>query len=285
VQEADLALPEGRIVAGLIPLHPAEDSSRDHFLLRHLAEVLPAHGVAVLRYDRRPAKDGHDVPLALQAEDARTAMAELRRLTGSAELPVGVWGFSQGGWAAMLAAPEASFLVTVSAAAVSPAEQMRYGTRRQLIEAGYGDDELGQLDELRAAFEDYLRGVRSREELQPLVASAAEAPWFELAWVPRELPEPDHWPDMDFDPGKALGRLHCPVLAFFGEEDGWVPVDASIDRFRSAAERAENSLTVTRLPGTTHEPVLAASGAVSPVYEQTLVSWLKGSDPLSVVEG
>jgi hypothetical protein len=34
-----------------------------------------------------------------------------------------------------------------------------------------------------------------------------------------------------------------------------------------------------------HEPVLASSGAVSPVYEHTLVSWLKGSDPLRVVEG
>jgi pimeloyl-ACP methyl ester carboxylesterase len=284
VEEADLALPEGRILAGLVPLQPAEDPSRDHFLLRHLAEVLPAHGVAVLRYDRRPAKDGHDVPLALQAEDARTAMAELRRLTGSAELPVGVWGFSQGGWAAMLAAPAASFLVTVSAAAVSPAEQMRYGTRRQLIEAGYGDGELERLDQLRAAFEDYLRGVRSREEVEPLVEEAAEAPWFHLGWVPRELPEPDHWPDMDFDPVGALARLRCPVLAFFGEADEWVPVDASIDRFRAAAERAGNSLTVARLPGTTHEPVLA-SGAVSPVYEHTLVSWLKGSDPLRVVEG
>jgi uncharacterized protein len=285
VEDADLALPEGRILGGVVPLHPAEDPSRHHYLLRHLAEVLPAQGVAVLRYDRRPTEDGRDVPLALQAEDARTAMAELRRLTGRVELPVGVWGFSQGAWAAMIAAAEASFLVTVSAAAVSPAEQMRYGTRRQLIEAGYGDDELEQLDELRAAFEDYLRGVRSRAELQPLVASAAEAPWFELAWVPRQLPEPDHWPDMDFDPGKALGRLPCPVLAFFGEDDEWVPVDASIDRFRSAAERAGNSLTVARVPGTTHEPVLAASGAVSPLYEQTLVSWLKGSDPLRVGEG
>jgi pimeloyl-ACP methyl ester carboxylesterase len=270
VEDADLALPEGRILGGVVPLHPAEDPSRHHFLLRHLAEVLPAHGVAVLRYDRRPGKGGRDVPLAVQAEDARAAMAELRRLTGRAELPVGLWGFSQGAWAAMMAAAEASFLVTVSAAAVSPAEQMRYGTRRQLIEAGYGDDELGRLDELRAAFEDYLRGVRSREEVQPLVASAAELPWFELAWVPRELPERDHWPDMDFDPVDALARVRCPALAFFGEDDEWVPVSDTVERWRSCAR---GELTVVRLPGTTHEPVV--SGTISPLYEETLVDWLR----------
>ena len=49
-------------------------------------------------------------------------------------LPIGLWGFSQGAWAATLVAgdPDTAFRVAVSGSGVSPAEQMRYGTREQV---------------------------------------------------------------------------------------------------------------------------------------------------------
>ena len=263
------------MLGGLVPLHPAGDPSSDQLLFRHLAEALPACGVAVLRYDRRPAAAGQDVPLEAQVEDALAAMAELRRRTGEPRLPVGFWGFSQGAWAAMLAAAAgAAFLISVSGSGVSPAEQMRYGTREQLVRAGYGARELAQLAELRRAYEDYLRGNRSREEVEDLIRGAADSPWFELAWVPRELPEPDAWPDMDFDPAEALGLVACPMLAFFGEDDEWVPVEPSIERWRAAAARAGAPLAVVRLPGTSHQPTLGEPGPVSPVYEEALTGWV-----------
>jgi alpha/beta superfamily hydrolase len=117
---------------GLVPLHPAMSGSRDHPLFLHLADLLTTRGVTVFRLDRRAAPPGSDVPLGEQARDARTAMARLREQTRA---PVGVWGFSQGAWAAALAAaddPQTAFLVTVSASGVSPACQMRYGTCEQL---------------------------------------------------------------------------------------------------------------------------------------------------------
>jgi hypothetical protein len=33
---------------------------------------------------------------------------------------------------------------------------------------------------------------------------------------------------MDFDPGVILARVSCPVLAFYGETDEWMPVDDSV---------------------------------------------------------
>jgi pimeloyl-ACP methyl ester carboxylesterase len=88
------------------------------------------HGVAVLRYDRRADAEGHDIPLRTQVRDAHTAMEVLRQHVGQS--PIGLWGFSQGGWVAPLAAAthpaEVAFLITVSASGVSPAAQMRYGT-------------------------------------------------------------------------------------------------------------------------------------------------------------
>jgi uncharacterized protein len=261
----DLTLPEGRVVAGLVPLHPAEDSSPDHPLLRHLAEALPALGIAVLRYDRR----GFDVPLRVQADDALRAIADLRRSVRDPSLPVGVWGFSQGVWAATLAAEaDAAFLVSVSGSGVSPADQMRYGTREQLRRNDFGEHEQDELLRLRAAFESYLRGDAARAEVEPLVRAAARKPWFDLAWVPAELPEPGWWPDMDFDPAEAIARLSCPILAFFSDDDEWVPVEPSIERWRAAAARGGAPLTVVRLRGTSHEPPPEA-------YEQMLMDWLR----------
>jgi pimeloyl-ACP methyl ester carboxylesterase len=245
---------------GIVPLHPADNGSRDLPLFLHLAGLLAGRGVAVERFDRRPAPQGRNVALADQARDARLAMERLRDQTGAR---VGVWGFSQGAWAAALAAaddPATAFLITVSASGVSPARQMRYGTREQLRRAGFATAEL---DVLRDTYERYLRGDLDRVAAQTVVDAAATRPWFELAWVPRDLPEPGCWPDMDFDPRDAITRVHCPVLAFWSTADEWVPLEPSIARWHPAG-----ALTTVRLPDTTHEPSPAA------LYERELCRFL-----------
>jgi len=245
---------------GLVPLHPADSGSRDHPLFLHLAGLLGARGVVVDRYDRRAAAPGRDVPLADQAADARAAMARLR---DRYHVQVGLWGFSQGAWAAALAASEdqaTAFLITVAACGVSPALQMRYGTREQLRRAGY---ETAELDVLRETYERYVRGELNRDEAQTVVDRAATRPWFDHAWVPRQLPQAGSWPDMDFDPQEVIARVRCPVLAIWSAMDEWVPVDESIARWHPAGP-----LTVVKLPDTTHEP------SPSPLYESEICRFL-----------
>ena len=137
---ASLTRPEGTCRAALAALHPADDPSRRQFLFEHLAMVLPERGVAVLRYDRREAPPGRDVPYELQAEDLAHGLAALAEVTGP--VPTGLWGFSQGAWVALLTAArraDIAFLVLVGCSAVSPARQMRYGTAEQLRRAGFGE--------------------------------------------------------------------------------------------------------------------------------------------------
>ena len=78
--------------------------------------------------------------------------------------PLGLWAWSQGAWAAALAAArstEIAFLVLLAACGVSPAEQMRYGTAEQLRRNGYGDDDsLRELAELRSALEKVESSMR-----------------------------------------------------------------------------------------------------------------------------
>ncbi|HCT79543.1 MAG TPA: alpha/beta hydrolase [Micromonosporaceae bacterium] len=273
---ATLTMPLGTVRAGLIPLHGAAAGSRDFYLYEHLARVLPGDGIAVLRFDRRPGEDGRDVPFHTQAADARAAIEVLRQHAG--EVPVGLWGISQGGWAAPVTAAahpdDVAFLIVVSSCGVSPAVQMRYGSAEQLRRNGYSQDDLRQLAELRIAVESYLRGDGDRATAQALVDDAKLKPWFPLIYLRDELPAPGAWEDMDFDPAAVFAGVSCPVLAFYGETDEWVPIEESV----AAWQRTGNAdLTIERLPGCDHEPVLNGQSdieAISPEYTTIMTGWL-----------
>jgi hypothetical protein len=262
----------------IIPLHPASDRSRDQLLFRHLAEVLPPRGIAVLRYDRR----GDDVPFEDQVADANSAIDFLRARSDIDPSCIGLWGFSQGAWIAPMVAAESdrvAFLVLLASTGVSPAEQMRYGTVKQARQAGYGDDVARRIVEVRGALEGFERGRLPRHLAQRAIDAAANEPWFEHAYVRRELPgEPGFWPDMDFDPAAVFARIHVPTLLFYGEDDEWQPIDASIEAWKRAAAIAGNDeLTIVRLPGTGHAPTRGGREdreAIAKEYEWSLLAWL-----------
>ena len=271
MENVDLTLP-ANVRAGLIPLHPANNPSRRSLLFDDLAEWLPGLGVGVLRFDRRAADD---VPLELQAVDAEAAIAELRAAAGDPHLPVVLWGFSQGAWPAMIVAARRDDLagvVLLGGSGVSPAEQMRYTTERQLREAGYGDAEVADLLGLRDVGEAYLRHEVDGRVFQAELDRFKDAPWFPLAWLPREVPlEAPDW-EMEFDPAPVLREIGCPVLAVYGDDDRWVPIDASV----AVLEATVADLEVARIPGGGHGPTTDGEGGgeVLPAYRERLADWL-----------
>ncbi|MFR9778581.1 alpha/beta hydrolase family protein [Micromonospora sp. MS34] len=272
---AVLDLPTGPVRGGLAVLHGSHAEHRSYFLYEHLARVLPPAGIAVLRYDRRPRVAGRDVPLAAQADDAATALDVLRRRIG--DVPVGLWGFSQGSWAAALAASRhpVGFLVLLGCSGVSPAAQMRYGTAEQLRRHGYGEADIAELGRLRRLAEGYLRGEVPRAAAQAELDAAVERRWYPLTFLPRELPEPGSWADMDFDPEPVFAKLSGPVLLCYGETDAWTPIEPSVAVWRRAAHAAD--LTVVRLAGCDHAPTLDEGDtpdSISPQYERILLDWL-----------
>lgn len=66
--------------AGVVVLHGADAGDRTYFLYEHLADLLERERIAVLRNDRRPSSDGHDVPLAVQAADALAVLRVLSEM-------------------------------------------------------------------------------------------------------------------------------------------------------------------------------------------------------------
>jgi pimeloyl-ACP methyl ester carboxylesterase len=239
--------------------------------------VLPPKGIAVARFDRR----GDDVPLDDQVEDVMAVIAELETRPDIDASRIGLWGFSQGAWVAPLAAsrsPKIAFLVLLASTGVSPAEQMLYGTAKQARLAGFGEDAAARIADARRVVDDYRRGTTPRATAQQAIDTIRDEPFFDIAYLPARVDGPMFWPDMDFDPEPIFAGVHVPTLLFYGEDDEWSPIDASIATWERAAQRARNhAVTIIRLPGTGHAPTLGGAeriDAIAPDYERTMVDWL-----------
>ena len=262
----------------IVALHGASAGTRSHPLYRHLHDVLPPMGIGVATFDRRGegASSGEASVgrFELQARDALAVAAAL-----DVER-IGLWGFSQGGWVAPLAASISSrvgFLVLVASTGVSPASQMVYAAEQQIRRAGFGPEAVRRALALRRGVEAWIRrpepaaGVRLLTELR----GARGEPWWDLAFLPAELPGPEDraaWlAEMDFDPIPVFAAVRVPTIAFYGADDAWTPVKPSVEAWRRAQGGAAE---VVVIPGASHELTLA-DGRLAPRYEERLVAWLE----------
>lgn len=274
-----------RLRGGVVALHGAAFPQREQPLFEHLARTLTPLGYAVLSYDRRAAAGG-DTPLEVQAEDALAGVAALQV---EFDAPIGVFGFSQGAWAAALAATrstEIAFLSLVGCCGVSPAIQMRFYTDELLRRAGFGTDDRAQLRTLRLVIEDLRRGKGDRAQAANLLAAAVARPWFPMAYLSSELPSAaERWHDMDYDPEPTFSTVRCPTLLMYGKDEECVPAALSKAAWRRAARAAGNSnLTIVDLPGCGHFPAIRGHSEdqqpqvsdISSAYTQALKAWFSG---------
>jgi uncharacterized protein len=247
--------PAGNVA--VVAVHGAGDGTRDSSpLYRQLHERLPPLGVGVATFDRRGEGDSAGEATRgrfdAQVRDALTVARSLRVRR------VGLWGYSQGGWVAPLAATRCdavAFVVTVGAPDVPPREQMLYANRRALEQAGY---EPAPALALRVAFEEWVRGRGPAPDL----AAAAREPWFPLLYLPARLldtRERAWWlAEMDYDPGPVLAAVRVPMLHLWGERDSTTPRPAD----------------AVVIPDAEHDMTLS-DGSLSPEYERRLVDFVR----------
>jgi pimeloyl-ACP methyl ester carboxylesterase len=262
----------------IVAVHGAGEGQRDWYLYRHLHEVLPPIGVGVVTFDRRGEGESTGEPsrgqFEVQADDA-VAFAKALEVER-----VGLWGISQGGWVGPLAAAHSelvAFLVLLASTGVTPAEQMRYAVAEQIRRAGFGADVVARAVELRRRAENWIRG-QNVGGLDADLAAPAREPWWPLAFLPEGLPTETQTEavrhklaaELFFDPEPIFAHLRVPTLLFYGDDDGWTPVEPSINAWRRA--RGEE-VEIVVLTGTGHEPT-HADGTIAPEYERKLVEWL-----------
>jgi uncharacterized protein len=261
----------------LSALHGAGEGTRDSPSLRHLHELLPPHGIGVVTFDRRgegeSTGDATRGRFDLQADDALAVLRAIGAERG------GLFGYSQGGWIAPLAAArsdDVAFLVLVASIGVTPSEQMMVAVERQLRLAGYGDDVVDRALDLRRRFEHWIHAVAPKpdEQLAGDLLAAVDEPWAGQLWLPPTLLDEEGvrlWiEEMDYDPRPTFEQVRVPTLSFYGELDSWAPVEASVRAWRDARG---DGVELVVIPGAEHDLTLA-DGSVAPEYDRRLVEWL-----------
>jgi pimeloyl-ACP methyl ester carboxylesterase len=268
--------PAGETV--LVGVHGAGEGTRDSPSLLHLHELLPPHGIGVVTFDRRGEGDSTgDATRGRFDVQADDALAVVRAVEAQR---VGLWGLSQGGWVAPLAAArsdEVAFLVLVASIGVTPSEQMMYAVEHQLRLAGYGDDVVERALELRRRFERWVheQAPQPDEQLAADLLSALDEPWAGQLWLPPGLLDEEGvrlWIDeMDFDPRPIFAQTRVPTLAFYGEDESWAPVEPSVAAWRAARG---DEVEIVVVPGVDHD-LVRPDGSFAPEYDRRLVEWLR----------
>jgi len=280
--------------AAVIALHGAQAPLRTAPLYRHLTQVMPRLGIAVLLYDRRgsgASTSGGAAPgnFDLLAQDAVAAFARLRAERDIDPARIGFWGLSQGGWLALLAAAKeqrAAFAVAVSAPMASADVQMNFAVANILRIQGKPQGVIDRAVAARTAVDDYVRGRRSRAEAERAEAGIRNEPWYADTWIRGNIDDPEWRQQIGNDPLRALGNSRVPTLVVFGQSDPWVPVAASLSALRSRAADFPQ-VTVRVINGADHAMMLgvaperqvdarfAADAAPdAPAYFALLGAWL-----------
>lgn len=226
-----------------------------------LAEAFAAHGIITLVYDKRT--EGYsrfERDYSLLAKDAVAAVQVLRARDDIDPQRVGVWGFSEGGWVAPMAASMSDaidFLVLVAANGGLPAEQQQWGSATTLDSHGV----RGSL--VRAYSQTWLR--------QAIGMGMFAAPYH--------------------DPLPALREIEVPVLALWGEYDRQTPPAESLKTVRETLDSADHpSYTLRIIPEADHalhqtpDEGFTRGDAFASGYVDMVASWiddLAGGAPAS----
>ncbi|MER6512580.1 prolyl oligopeptidase family serine peptidase [Nonomuraea sp. NPDC001636] len=230
------------------------------------AVAFARQGLTVLIYDKRSVNYSlFHRSYAQLADDALGAVATLRKEPGVDPGKVGIWGLSEGGWVAPLAASKSediAFVVVVGANALQPLRQQTWAVAAGLRKAGVG----GSLVE------------HAEPKLYRVIADG------------------DMFPEPYYDPEPVLAAVRQPVLAIWGVHDLLTPPRETPPIFRAALEKggnrrytfrffekADHAAHVTPDGGVTRLPELA------PGYAELVGGWVakatSGQAPVAEVSG
>ncbi|MEV0611941.1 prolyl oligopeptidase family serine peptidase [Nonomuraea sp. NPDC050404] len=251
--------------AGVVLVHGAGTGTPREKLLPE-AVAFARQGMSVLIYDKR--SEGYSLfnrSYAQLADDALGAVETLRRQPGVDPGKVGIWGLSEGGWVAPIAASRTtgiSFVIVVGANALHPLRQQTWAVAAGLRKAG-----------VRGSLVD-----RAEPTLYRVIADGGM------------LAEPY------FDPAPVLARVKQPVLGIWGDHDLLTPPRETPPIFAEALEAGGNRrYTFRYFADADHAAHRTPDGGVTrlpelaPGYGELVGEWvgqaLSGRAPTAQVSG
>lgn len=239
-----IAPPGGTKLPGLVMIHGSGAHTREEF--REQAEAFARQGIATLIYDKRT----EDYSLlersySTLADDALAAVEVLRARPDVDPARVGVWGVSEGGWVAPLAASKSpdhvAFVVTVGANGVEPARQQAWAIENQLRRLGMDGS---------------------------MVKMASST-------MMRQLVDSEVFPEAHYDSVAALKSVRQPVLGLWGAKDVLTPPGEALRIFQESL--AHHTLRV--FPDAQHQLRRTTDGydklpGYAPGYLELVGTWV-----------
>lgn len=253
-------------------------------------EWLADAGSVVLRHDKPGCGgspgDWTEQTLEDRARESLAAVRVLRDHPATAGQPIGLYGISQGGWVALLAAAQepdsVDFVICHSGPGTTPAQQERVRLETWLRAEEHGEEAIAEAMAWVEARADLLRSGMPEAEVLEEQARHAGRPWYETVLVPYDNPVILRFIRgiLDFDPISVLPQVRCPVLAVFGGADTVVPVQ---DSLRAFAEHlpADPRHGFAVFPGADHglfvadpDETVARRDQLAPAYLPTMTDFL-----------
>jgi pimeloyl-ACP methyl ester carboxylesterase len=226
----------------------------------HLWRHFARHGFACLSWDKPGVgKSTGDYNAQSFRDRADEALAAVRFLRGRAEVSkdrVGLWGHSQGGAVAPLAASlsgDVAFLIEVGGSQVVAWQQDIFRVEAELRADSFPEDDIREAVAFARMRMGLIRGQGEFEDLEKSHAGVEGRPWFKYAgrcdralfYSARRM--------VEFDPGPAWEKVRSPVLAIYGDKDTSLPAEKSLPIIRRGLEVAGNrDVTIKVFTGADH---------------------------------
>jgi len=275
------------------------DRARDPF-------QMVGRGVSVFVYDKRGtglSKGAYTQNLPLLADDLVAASSEAKRLAAGRYGRFGLFGLSQGGWVAPLAAAraKAEFVGIGYGLVVDIAEQDAAQVTRELRARGYGDDIVAKgrmATDITASIarSHYREGL---DQLSAFQAQYGKAPWFAhikgtftgvILGMSADSLRSDGIPafdkldvDWSLQPMQVLSGVQAPQLWALAGEDRQAPIAVTVERL-SMLRKQGRDISVFVFPQADHgmwEYAEAADGTrkhtrVAAGFYELMADWAKG---------
>ena len=230
-------------------------------VLRFEAKFFALNGVAALIYDKRGGgRSTGDLSAFTYDDLAGDMLAGLERLKNRPDIKprqIGLRGASQGGYIVPLAASrcaDVAFIICVSGPGITPEADTAYCVEHWMKAEGYPQAEVDEARSLYLLKARYHRTGSGGNELEAAQKAAQDKPWYKanpaLDAPPASTQARQTW---IYDPVPTLQKVHCPVLAVYGEQDQLVPAQASADIWEAALREAGNHDVVIKIfPNAVH---------------------------------
>jgi uncharacterized protein len=278
----------------IVLIHGSGEQRRDHAFLQFISDVFAVHEIAVLAYDKRgvgASSGGQEAMLDDLAGDALAGLTFLQTRNDICPQQIGLWGISQGGWIAPLAAARSqnvAFIILVSGPAVSVVQQDLDRVEYDLRAGGFSEGEVHAAVAHEQLFSEVAYTGQGWDKLEASIQHARTTKWASFVALPSK-DEFERYGSLwgrfrAYDPVPDLKKVTCPVLAIFGGRDTVVPPEKNAPLMEQALKEGGNKdYTIKVFPDGEHVMIATTTGARQEIprwtrfvlgYFDTMIEWL-----------